>query len=76
MMLVLVLFSDTVIVFFEIYISNKNTLYWIKINIWMPGLLLLILGIAIHGIETISYTSNFVNHREKKKVEAYRNENN
>lgn len=75
MMLVLVLFSDTVLDFFEIYSSNKNTLYWIKINIWIPGLLL-ILGLAIHGIEAFGYTSNFVDHREKKKLEAYRNENN
>jgi hypothetical protein len=50
-------------------------LYWIKINIWIPGLLL-ILGIAVHGIEAFGYTSNFVDHREKKKLEAYRNENN
>ena len=75
MMLVLVLFSDTVIDFFEIYISNKNTLYWIKINIWIPGLLL-ILGLAIHGIEAFGYISNLIENWEKKKVEAYRNENN
>jgi hypothetical protein len=67
--MIFVLFSDTVIDFFEIYISNENVLYWIKINIWIPALLWT-LGLAIHGIVPFGCTSNFVDYLGKKKVKA------
>jgi len=75
MIVILVMFSYTIIEFFGIYISNENLLYWVKTTIWIHVLLCFV-GLAIHGILTFRYNIDFVNNWEKKKVEAYMNENN
>ena len=75
MMVILVMFSNAIIEFFGIYISNENLLYWVKTTIWIHVLLCFV-GPAIRGILTFRYNIDFVNNWEKKKVDAYMNENN
>lgn len=74
MMLVLALFSNTIIEFFETHVSNINSLKWIKANIWINSLLWLF-GIAIHGIYAFKYKISFIDKWEKKKVEELMNQN-
>jgi len=54
MIVILVMFSNTIIEFFGIYISNENLLYWVKTTIWIHVLLCFV-GLAIHGILTFRY---------------------
>mgnify|MGYP000297758472 CR=1 FL=1 len=72
MMLVLVLFSDMIISFFEARISNPDTLSWIKTNIWINALLWLI-GLAIHGIYVFKFNMNVINKWEEKKLDEIMN---
>lgn len=74
MMIVVALFSNTFIAFFEARIANSESLEWIKANIWMNALLWLI-GLVVHGLFTFRYKIGFVENWKNKKVEELMNEN-
>lgn len=67
------LFSNTIITFFEGHAHNPNTLKWIRANIWINALLWFI-GIIIHGLVAFRYKINFIDNWEKRKVEEFMNE--
>lgn len=67
MMLVLLLFSDMIISFFEARISNPNSINWIKTNIWVNSGLWLF-GLIIHGIYVFKFKANFIDKWEQKKM--------
>ena len=73
MMLVLVLFSDMIIGFFEARISNPESLSWIKANIWI-NVLLWLFGLAIHGIYVFKFKANVIDKWEKKKLDEIMNQ--
>jgi uncharacterized membrane protein (DUF485 family) len=68
MMLVLLLFSNMIISFFEARITNPNSLNWIKANIWVNAVLWLF-GLIIHGIYVFKFKANFIDKWEQKKME-------
>jgi uncharacterized membrane protein (DUF485 family) len=68
MMLVLVLFSDMIISFFEAHISSPDSLRWIKANIWV-NVLLWLFGLVIHGIYVFKFKANAIDRWEKKKLD-------
>jgi uncharacterized membrane protein (DUF485 family) len=68
MMLVLLLFSDIIVSFFEARITNPNSLNWIKANIWVNAVLWLF-GLIIHGIYVFKFKANFIDKWEQTKME-------
>lgn len=74
MMIVIIVFSDTIFNFFEEHISNQNTLKWIRTNIWINSLLWAF-GLLIHGIYAFKNKISIVENWEKKKIEDIMNEN-
>ena len=66
MMIGLLVFSNTIISFFESVTDNPNTLKWIESNIWVNALLWFI-GLAIHGLVAFRYKPNLIETWEKKK---------
>ena len=68
MMLVLLLFSDIIVSFFEARITNPNSLNWIKSNIWVNAVLWLF-GLIIHGIYVFKFKDNFIDKWEQIKME-------
>jgi uncharacterized membrane protein len=68
MMLVLLLFSDIIVSFFEARITNPNSLNWIKANIWVNAVLWLF-GLIIHGISVFKFKANFIDKWEQIKME-------
>lgn len=74
MMLILLLFSGTIISFFEVRITNPNSISWIKANIWVNAGLW-ILGLIIHGIYVFKFKANFIDTWEQKKMEEIIKEN-
>jgi uncharacterized membrane protein (DUF485 family) len=75
MMLVLLLFSDMIISFFEARITNPNSLGWVKANIWV-NVGLWFFGLIIHGIYAFKVKTNFIDKWEQKKMEEIIKENN
>ncbi|MGY8940381.1 MAG: 2TM domain-containing protein [Flavobacteriales bacterium] len=71
----ILLFSNSIIGFFESYIINGNTLEWVKVNIWINALLWFI-GIAIHGLFVFKDRVNFIDKWEKNKVSEFMNKKN
>jgi hypothetical protein len=74
-MVPILLFSNSIIGFFESYIINGNTLEWVKVNIWINALLWFI-GIAIHGLFVFKDRVNFIDKWEKNKVSEFMNKKN
>ncbi|MDD7914281.1 2TM domain-containing protein [Polaribacter ponticola] len=72
MMLVLLLFSKSIIGFFENHVDNINSLAWIKANIWINALLWFI-GLVIHGFVAFRYKIGFIDKWEKSKLEELMN---
>jgi len=68
MILVLLLFSDIIVSFFEARITNPNSLNWIKANIWVNAVLWLF-GLIIHGISVFKFKANFIDKWEQTKME-------
>ena len=68
----ILLFSNSIIGFFESYIINGNTLEWVKVNIWINALLWFI-GVAIHGLFVFKDKVNFIDKWEKNKVTEFMN---
>ena len=68
----ILLFSNSIIGFFESYIINGNTLEWVKVNIWINALLWFI-GVAIHGLFVFKDKVNFIDKWEKNKVAEFMN---
>ena len=68
MMLVLLLFSDIIVSFFEARITNPNSLNWIKANIWVNAVLWLF-GLIIHGIYVFKFKANFIDKWKQTKME-------
>jgi len=68
MILVLLLFSDIIVSFFEARITNPNSLNWIKANIWVNAVLWLF-GLIIHGIYVFKFKANFIDKWEQTKME-------
>ena len=73
-MLVLALFSNTIVGFFENRIANNSSLDWVKANIWVNALLWFV-GVVIHGLFTFKDSLNFVDKWEKNKVDEFMKEN-
>jgi hypothetical protein len=71
----ILLFSNSIIGFFESYIINGNTLECVKVNIWINALLWFI-GIAIHGLFVFKDRVNFIDKWEKNKVSEFMNKKN
>lgn len=67
LMIVLALFSNMIIDFFEARISNPDSLSWVKTNIWVNALLWLF-GLIIHGIYVFKFKVNVIDKWEKKKL--------
>ncbi|MGB0891404.1 MAG: 2TM domain-containing protein [Flavobacteriaceae bacterium] len=72
-MIVLLLFSNTIIVFFENHITNPNWLKWVRANIWVNALLWFF-GLLIHAAFTFRYKLNFIEKWENEKVREIMNE--
>jgi hypothetical protein len=68
----ILLFSNSIIGFFESYIDYKNTLEWVKVSIWINALLWFI-GVAIHGVFVFKDKVNFIDKWEKNKVDEFMN---
>jgi hypothetical protein len=68
----ILLFSNSIIGFFESYIDNGNTLEWVKVNIWINALLWFV-GVAIHGLFVFKDKVNFIDKWEKNKVAEFMN---
>jgi uncharacterized membrane protein len=62
MMLVLLLFSDIIVSFFEARITNPNSLNWVNAVLWLFGLI-------IHGIYVFKFKANFIDKWEQTKME-------
>ena len=72
-MVILLLFSNTIIEFFESHIDNPNWLKWLRANIWNNALLWFV-GLLIHGFFTFKYKIGFIDKWEEKKVQEFMNE--
>ena len=68
MMLILLLFSNTIIDFFESYTDNIHTLQWVRANIWV-NVFLWFIGLSIHGLFAFKNKINFIDKWENSKVE-------
>jgi hypothetical protein len=68
----ILLFSNSIIGFFESYIDDGNTLEWVKVNIWINALLWFI-GVAIHGLFVFKDKVNFIDKWEENKVTEFMN---
>jgi hypothetical protein len=68
----ILLFSNSIIGFFESYIDYENTLEWVKVSIWINALLWFI-GVAIHGVFVFKDKVNFIDKWEKNKVDEFMN---
>jgi hypothetical protein len=73
-MILLTIFSNTIIDFFEARISNVDALYWVKSNIWVNAILWLF-GLIIHGVYAFKYKANFIDQWEKKKMDELMKQN-
>ena len=73
MMLVLLIFSNTIFNFLENNIHNPGTLKWARANVWV-NCLLWGFGLLIHGLYTFKYKVTFIEKWEKEKVEELMNE--
>ena len=72
-MVILLLFSNTIIDFFESHIDNLNWLKWLRANIWINALLWFV-GLLIHGVFTFKYKLGFIEKWEQRKVQEIMNE--
>jgi hypothetical protein len=68
----ILLFSNSIIGFFESYIDYENTLEWVKVSIWINALLWFI-GVTIHGVFVFKDKVNFIDKWEKNKVDEFMN---
>ncbi len=74
MMIILALFSSTIVDFFESRISNEGSLQWVKTNIWFNALLWFI-GLAIHGVFAFKNKFKFIDKWERSKIDQIMKEN-
>lgn len=72
--ILIILFSDTIISFFENHIHNGGTINWIKANIWV-NVLIWFLVIVFQGFFAFKYKISFLENWEQKKVKEYMNQN-
>ena len=72
-MLVFLLFSNTIIEFFESHIDNPNWLKWLRANIWINVLIWFIV-VAFQGLLAFKYKIGFIENWEQKKVQEFMNE--
>lgn len=75
MMIILLLFSNTIFNFFESHIHNPKTLKWVRANIWVNSLIWFTV-IVIQGIQAFKYKISFINNWEQKKIKEFMNNNN
>ena len=73
-MLVLLLFSNTIFNFFESHIHNPNSLKWARANIWVNALIWFVV-IVIQGIYAFKYKIPFIDNWEQKKIKEFMNKN-
>ena len=73
MMLVLVIFSNTIFTFFENHIQNPGTLKWARANVWINSLLWGG-GVLIHALYAFKNKITFLDAWENKKVNEFMNE--
>lgn len=73
-MLVLLLFSNTIFNFFESYVHNPNSLKWARANIWVNALIWFVV-IVVQGIYAFKYKIPFIDNWEQKKIKEFMNEN-
>jgi hypothetical protein len=73
MMLVLLIFSNTIFDFFENHVQNPGTLKWARANVWI-NCLLWAFGLLVHGLYAFKYKITFIEKWEKEKVEELMNE--
>ncbi len=73
-MLILLLFSNTIFDFFESHLHNPKTLKWARANIWVNALIWFVV-IVIQGIYAFKYKIPFIDNWEQKKIKEFMNEN-
>jgi hypothetical protein len=71
----ILLFSNSIIGFFESYLMNGTTAEGVKVYIWINAFLWFI-GIAIHGLFVFKDRVNFIDKWEKNKVSEFMNKKN
>ena len=73
MMVILLIFSNTIFNFFESHIHNPGTLKWAQSNVWI-NCLLWGFGVLIHGLYAFKYKVTFIEKWENEKVDELMNE--
>lgn len=67
---IVLLFSDQILLFFEraLNVENKETLRWIKLNIWINSGIWAIV-ILVQGVLAFKYKFTFVKKWEEKQIQ-------